>query len=220
MVRSIVPSSTGVDEAEERRRRQPASRERSRGGDGSGGLAGFDGGGGGGLLGGLVGRAVGGMLKSAVGALGEQLRQAAEQAADVQVRGAAAVIGRQLPVSCPLLASPNRCFRRRHRQSPLSLLLLPRQERAADIIESSSQLRQRLGGSVRVLPPVSQSSMSSSVNGRSSKTVTLILPVVGPSGSAQVSRENDLSKACGVFCASPRVRPHNRRWVPPTVRWI
>lgn len=36
-------------------------------------------------MGGLLGRAVGGMLRSAVGAMGEQLRQAAEQVADVQV---------------------------------------------------------------------------------------------------------------------------------------
>lgn len=41
---------------------------------------------GGGLVGGLLNRAVGGMLRSAVGAMGEQLRQAAEQVADVQVR--------------------------------------------------------------------------------------------------------------------------------------
>ena len=40
---------------------------------------------GGGLVGGLLGRAVGGMLRSAVGALGEQIRQAQEQVADVQV---------------------------------------------------------------------------------------------------------------------------------------
>lgn len=38
-------------------------------------------------MGGLLGRAVGGMLRSAVGALGEQMRQAQEQVADVQVGG-------------------------------------------------------------------------------------------------------------------------------------
>lgn len=39
---------------------------------------------GGGLVGNLLGKAVGGMLRSAVGALGEQLREAQERAADVQ----------------------------------------------------------------------------------------------------------------------------------------
>ncbi|PSC71395.1 hypothetical protein C2E20_5367 [Micractinium conductrix] len=94
---------------------------------------------GGGLVGGLISKAVGGMLRSAVSALGEQMRQAAEQAADVQ-------------------------------------------DRAARIIEGSAKLRSRLGGDVRVLPPVSQSSMSSSVNGRMTKTVTLLMPVVGAGG--------------------------------------
>lgn len=45
-----------------------------------------------------------------------------------------------------------------------------------------------MGGSVQVLPPVSQSSMSQNINGRMTQTVTLLLPVVGPGGrSAQVS---------------------------------
>lgn len=61
------------------------------------------------------------------------------------------------------------------------------QDRAARIIEGSAKLRSRLGGDVRVLPPVSQSSMSSSVNGRMTKTVTLLMPVVGAGGqTAQV----------------------------------
>lgn len=97
---------------------------------------------GGGLVGGLLGRAVGGMLRSAVGALGEQMRQAQEQVADVQ-------------------------------------------DRATRIIETNSRLRDALGGSVRAQPPVSQSSMSQSINGRMSKTVTLIMPVVGSRGMAQ-----------------------------------
>jgi len=47
-----------------------------------------------------------------------------------------------------------------------------------------------MGGSVRAQPPVSQSSMSQNINGRMSKTVTLIMPVVGGSGQmAQVWRE-------------------------------
>ncbi|KAL4458532.1 hypothetical protein ABPG75_013397 [Micractinium tetrahymenae] len=96
---------------------------------------------GGGLVGGLLGRAVGGMLRSAVGAMGEQLRQAAEQVADVQ-------------------------------------------DRAARVIENNSRIRDKLGGPVRVLPPVSQSSMTQSINGKASRTITLLLPVVGPSGAA------------------------------------
>jgi hypothetical protein len=101
---------------------------------------------GGGLVGGLLGRAVGGMLRSAVGALGEQMRQAQEQVADVQ-------------------------------------------DRATRIIESNSRLQDAMGGSVRAQPPVSQSSMSQNINGRMSKTVTLIMPVVGSGGRiAQVRR--------------------------------
>ncbi|PRW59807.1 hypothetical protein C2E21_1565 [Chlorella sorokiniana] len=94
---------------------------------------------GGGLVGGLLGRAVGGMLRSAVGALGEQMRQAQEQVADVQ-------------------------------------------DRATRIIESNSRLQDAMGGSMRAQPPVSQSSMSQNINGRMSKTVTLIMPVVGSGG--------------------------------------
>lgn len=95
---------------------------------------------GGGLVGGLLGRAVGGMLRSAVGAMGEQLRQAAEQVADVQ-------------------------------------------ERAARVIENNGRVRSLLGSPVRVLPPVSQSSMTQSINGRTSRTITLLMPVVGPTGT-------------------------------------
>lgn len=98
---------------------------------------------GGGLVGGLLGRAAGAVLRSAVKGLGEQMRQAQEQVADVQ-------------------------------------------DRAARIIESSSKLRQALGGSVQAMPPVSQSSMSQSINGRMTKTVTLLLPVAGANGTAQV----------------------------------
>lgn len=43
-------------------------------------------------------------------------------------------------------------------------------------------MRSALGGSVQVMPAVSQSSSSSSINGRSSQTVTLIVPVVGANG--------------------------------------
>lgn len=94
---------------------------------------------GGGLVGSLLGKAVGGVLRSAVGALGEQLREAAERAQDVQ-------------------------------------------DQASRLIESSSKVRAALGGSIRVGAPVSQSSSSSSINGRSSQTVTLIVPVVGANG--------------------------------------
>lgn len=56
------------------------------------------------------------------------------------------------------------------------------QDRATRIIETSGKLRDAMGGSVRAQPPVSQSSMSQSINGRLSKTVTLIMPVVGGNG--------------------------------------
>ena len=156
--------------------------------------------GGGGLVGGLLGRAVGGMLRSAVGALGEQLREAQQQAADIQVggwgllAGAGAVEAANVPEGWVLdtseagrpQAGSRHCAARQHCPflGPLCLLL---QERAARMIENSSKLREQMGGSVQVMPPVSQSSMSSSVNGRSSKTVTLLMPVVGASGrTAQV----------------------------------
>lgn len=63
--------------------------------------------------------------------------------------------------------------------------------KAAAMIEGSGQVRRRLGGSVRVEGPVSQSIMTSSINGRASRRVTLVLPVVGVSGrvaQAQVNR--------------------------------
>ncbi len=57
------------------------------------------------------------MVQSALGAVGEQMRQAAEQVADVQ-------------------------------------------SRAQAVIEGNSQLQERLGGSVRCMAPISQSSMT------------------------------------------------------------
>ncbi|EFN54338.1 hypothetical protein CHLNCDRAFT_135584 [Chlorella variabilis] len=97
---------------------------------------------GGGLVGGLLGKAVGSMLRGAVGALGEQLREAQEQVADVQAR-------------------------------------------AARVIESSSQLRQKLGGSVQVGAAFSQSSSTAIINGRTSRRVTLLMPVAGGGRVAQ-----------------------------------
>ena len=58
------------------------------------------------------------------------------------------------------------------------------QSRAAAVIEGSARLRERLGGPVRVLEPMAQSSMTSIINGRSTRTITLLLPVVGADGRA------------------------------------
>lgn len=130
-VESIIPSEEKAPEPPTRQR------ERQRGGDV---FRPEDLGFGGGLVGGLLGKAVGGLLRSALGGLGEQLRQAAEQVADVQ-------------------------------------------DRAARLIEGNSKLRGKLGGSVQVMPPISQSSMSSSINGKMAKTVTLVMPVMGANGT-------------------------------------
>ncbi|GAB4821872.1 hypothetical protein N2152v2_008918 [Parachlorella kessleri] len=100
----------------------------------------------GGIFSGLLGRAVGRMLQGALGAVGEQLRQAAEQVADVQ-------------------------------------------SRAVAMIESDPRVRDRLGGSVQCLAPMSQSSMTQSINGRVSRVVTLVLPVVGAGGRAAAQAE-------------------------------
>jgi len=58
-------------------------------------------------------------------------------------------------------------------------------QRATSAIEASSAVREHLGSGVQVGPPMSQSTMSSSINGRVSKTVSLIMPVVGSRGTAQ-----------------------------------
>lgn len=75
--------------------------------------------------------------------------------------------------------------------------------RAAAVIETSSQVRNRLGPGVRVGLPVSQSSMTQVINGVSSRRVTLLLPVSSSRGPAQADvsfveggqagREGDLS---------------------------
>jgi hypothetical protein len=93
---------------------------------------------GGGLVGGLMGRAVGSLLGGAL----NELRDVADQVADVQGRAAAA-------------------------------------------IEGSNVVLARLG-SVRCLPAVSQSSMTQTINGQTTRTVTLIMPVAG-SGGYQVA---------------------------------
>lgn len=135
---------------------------------------------GGGLVGGLLGKAVGSMLRGAVGALGEQLREAQEQVADVQVRcrqprrlqraGDALACCRSAASPNPF-PCPNSC---------------PPQARAARVIESSSQLRQKLGGSVQVGAAFSQSSSTAIINGRTSRRVTLLMPVAGGGRVAQV----------------------------------
>ena len=164
-------------------------------------------------MGGLLGRAVGGMLRSAVGALGEQMRQAQEQVADVQVggglggceAGAAGTAGsaqesyaaivqladflaRSLALAWLLLPHIAAMLVISYAQTLASPCPVCPQDRATRIIETNSRLRDALGGSVRAQPPVSQSSMSQSINGRISKTVTLIRPVVGSRGMAQVRR--------------------------------
>ena len=72
------------------------------------------------------------------------------------------------------------------------------------MIENNSRVRALLGSPVRVLPPVSQSSMTQSVNGRMSQTITLLMSVVGPSGAtAQVSWQGSprtvQSGTCSLF---------------------
>jgi hypothetical protein len=153
------------------------------------------------------------MLRSAVGALGEQLREAQQQAADIQVggwgllAGAGAVEAANVPEGWVLdtseagrpQAGSRHCAARQHCPflGPLCLLL---QERAARMIENSSKLREQMGGSVQVMPPVSQSSMSSSVNGRSAKTVTLLMPVVGASGRTAQVRGSCAAHYCCLMC--------------------
>lgn len=59
---------------------------------------------------------------------------------------------------------------------------------------------------MRAQPPVSQSSMSQNINGRMSKTVTLIMPVVGGSGRmAQVRRWGGLCAGSGSRVGCPFV---------------
>ncbi|KIZ04794.1 hypothetical protein MNEG_3161 [Monoraphidium neglectum] len=56
-------------------------------------------------------------------------------------------------------------------------------EDAAAAIRASPEVAARMGGAVTVGPAISQSSSSSSVNGRVTKRVSLILPVTGPGRS-------------------------------------
>lgn len=61
------------------------------------------------------------------------------------------------------------------------------EDRAARLITGSSKLRQRLGA-VRVGPAMARSSSMTSINGRASSQVTLVLPVEGERGQvAQAS---------------------------------
>lgn len=55
-------------------------------------------------------------------------------------------------------------------------------EEAAARIRGSAQIQQRLGSGVTVGPAMSQSVSSSSINGRTTKTVTLLLPVYSAGG--------------------------------------
>mmetsp|Transcript_27085 Transcript_27085/g.48278 ORF Transcript_27085/g.48278 Transcript_27085/m.48278 type:complete len:295 (-) Transcript_27085:170-1054(-) len=63
------------------------------------------------------------------------------------------------------------------------------QNQARDAIEADRRVVEALGGSVQVGGPISQSSMSSSINGRTTKQVSLILPVMGQRGVAQAQVE-------------------------------
>ena len=58
------------------------------------------------------------------------------------------------------------------------------QERVTLIIEGSPKLRDRLGGGVRCLSPVSQASSMQSINGRMTQTVTLMVPDTSSRGQA------------------------------------
>ena len=73
------------------------------------------------------------------------------------------------------------------------------QSRAAAIIETSSQVSSRLGPGVRCGAPISQSSMTQSINGVTSRQVTLLLPVSSSRGqaSAEVSFVEGGSKGAG-----------------------
>lgn len=56
------------------------------------------------------------------------------------------------------------------------------QAQAAAAIESDSRVRSALGGSCQVGSPMSQSSMTQVINGRSSRRVSLVMPVQGANG--------------------------------------
>jgi hypothetical protein len=62
------------------------------------------------------------------------------------------------------------------------------QERVAAAVEGDARVRRALGGAARVLPPVSQSSATTVVNGRRRARVDLTLPVVGPRGDQAQAR--------------------------------
>jgi len=72
-------------------------------------------------------------------------------------------------------------------------------EYAAERIAGSYQVKQRLG-EVTVGLPMSQSVSSQSINGRTSKTVSLLLPVYNAAGApvaqAQVSNMNSMRFDC------------------------
>ena len=59
---------------------------------------------------------------------------------------------------------------------------------AAAAIEGSDRVRAALGGDVRVLAPVAQSSAACSVDGASRTRVSLLLPVAGAGGGAAQAR--------------------------------
>lgn len=58
------------------------------------------------------------------------------------------------------------------------------QGRAANIIQSSSKVRDRLGSGIEVMPAISQSSQYSNINGRVTRIVTMYMPVAGPRAQA------------------------------------
>lgn len=56
------------------------------------------------------------------------------------------------------------------------------QQTAAQAIKANAQLRQHLGGDVDVAPPISQSSNMQILNGQTTQTIKLVMPVVGSNG--------------------------------------
>lgn len=65
-------------------------------------------------------------------------------------------------------------------------------EAAAARIQQSRRIQQRLGASITVGPPLSQSMSSANINGRVSKTISLVMPVFTaagvPAAQAQVTQ--------------------------------
>lgn len=125
---------------------------------------------GGSLLGSLVGRAVGGMV-------GGMLREVSAGQQSVPRCAAESTLHTACRELCPAGAQVGKMAAQAAQQAA------DVQSRAAAIIETSQQVRERLG-EVRVGQPFSQSSAASSINGRMTRRVTLLLPVDSSRGRA------------------------------------